>query len=872
MSKSKTVSRWAILLGTLAMGISLVVGTLYARGFWDESQAVHIDARDIEPSTLAIGTHLIHLSALNDSLYEVAQKSAEDSGQDQIYYKSELGNDAWFNISSATSLADITTGGSPVTDEEIEALYFTHHTKQDKITYDLRTGQAVNLFDIRDPYDLESLEELYPLKMQYDQVLEMQGENKATARIDQIWETPVSGEDGPQTIRDLDQAMSGLQKYLQVLSDNGAASQETDKVSQVMEAVDAARRYEVFTLLEPVLDAYLDELGQGETVSVTSGDTTVDLMENDPELMSAVSESLGNVQEALITYGGKMLSEGTTVMSEVEYEYSTALINHAQADDHASCDEDVRILILLDNILNDIISQRTEELALLEGTLLPRASSAYLTALSKGESAEYRAEVAKRSAQAVLDRLISENEGEVNTRRGELEFLIEAKCSRVDSASAIAFIDQRLEFSTENYASAVPQDAFAERCSASVDAHIDFLSQKRRTLELSSGGNAMDELTAKKEDLQTQRLSALDRNDLAGAKAVEDQIASVEEEIRTIEAETAAQIAAHRERIQSLESQLSAEPENAQLQSQLSAAKAELANLENSLSDGSLGAMVAQLKKDALDGLSNGSTEGKETASSAVEAMSGLLATDPKLVLPAMQEVYNKLLLSNGDQALIDQIEQAILENPNALREELSASQLKEIAQDYLAENGSADSGGTGGGTELLGTGGLTRAAAGNAAIELAALQLYWDETGSRTAGQRLAALAQEQRNLGNSLVFQRIQDSAGEYVPLRAIQTLTLRRYVWNKNASLGVLAQGSDYYGFTNYSTQVLRDPDGKKTEEMTRSARYQSGMHIPEEYAYDQFGVQVLYLSGTTLGCALDDATLAKAQELFALFLAA
>lgn len=860
-----------------------MLGTLYAQGFWDESRAVHIKARSIETSTLVIGTHLIHLSALTDSVYEIAEKSAEESGQNQIYYKSELGGDAWFNISSATSLSDITTSGMPITDEEIEELYFTHHTKSDKITYDLRTGQAVNIFDIRDPYALESLEELSPLKMQYDQVREMQGENKVTKRIDEIWDTPVNGSEGPAAIQKLEKELSALQTYLSVLSENGADSREIDKVTFVMEAVDAARRYEVFTVLEPVLSEYLDELGKGEMISITTGEgdekTTVELMENAPELMSAVAESLGNVQDALITYGGKMLSEGTTVISQIEYEYSNALVSHAAGGAYTSCDTDVQTLLLLDNIQNDVISDRPKELGLLENTLLPKANSAYQEALSQGESAEYRAEVAKQSAQAILNRLISENEGEVNARRGELEFLIEAKCKRIDVTSGMAFIEQWLDMASNNYASAIPQDAFAETSQASLESHIEYLVQKHRELELANGGNAMDELIAKKEALQDQRLSSLDKNDLVGAKALEEQIADVEEEIRAIEAEVTAQITQARDKIQDLEVQVEADQENMELKNQLSAAKAELSNLESSLSDGSLGAMVAQLKRDALDGLDDGTSEGIDAAANAVDALSGVLPTDPKLVLPAMQEIYNKLLLSGGDQNLIDSVEQAILENPNALREELTAAQLKEITKEYLKENGS-DSGtevdvgaGTGtGGTHLLGAGGITQAAASDAAIELTALQLYYDETGSRAASQQLASVAQEQKNLGNPLVFQRIQDGSGEYVPLSAIQVLTGRRYVWNKNESLGVLAQGADYYGFTVYSSVVRRDRDGEKTEKMSRVARYQAGVHIPEEYAYDRFGVQTLYLAGTSLGCACDDTVLAKAQELFAQFLAA
>jgi len=151
-------------------------------------------------------------------------------------------------------------------------------------------------------------------------------------------------------------------------------------------------------------------------------------------------------------------------------------------------------------------------------------------------------------------------------------------------------------------------------------------------------------------------------------------------------------------------------------------------------------------------------------------------------------------------------------------------------------------------------------------------LHLYYEETRNPAAQQVMAALAQEQYQLGNLLIFERIADSAGEYLPLTAIQTLTGRRYVWEKNSSMGVLAFGADYYGFTLYSDGVKRDRDGLKTEDMDRIAKYQNGVHIPEEYAYEQFGVQAVYLAEMTLGCICDDPAMELAQELFARFLAA
>ncbi|MBQ3497204.1 MAG: hypothetical protein IJA73_03655, partial [Oscillospiraceae bacterium] len=608
MKISVSARRWLIAAAAALAAVSVLLGTLYARGFWDEERAVHIKAGDIELSTLAIGTHLVHLSALTDSIYDIANASAEESGQNRIYYKSELGGGAWFDITTATSLHDITTAGTPVTDETMEALFFTHHTKSDKVTYDLRTGEAVNIFDIRDPYDLETLEELSPLKMYYDQTIELEGENDVTKRIDEIWKTPLTAEEikaaeeakraaekesllkelletlgpnaqlpeeeeeeitvAPTDIELVDKQLAALQDYLTVLTENDAPARELEAVSGVMKAVDAGRRYAVFLVLDETLGAYMEELGGG------GGEDGVP-----PELLSALSESIGNVQSALITHGGNMLSEGVSVISSAEYTFSNDLVTHAEAKNHAACDGDVKKLLLLGNVQSGTISERVGELDLLEGDLIPAATGEYLAALHAGESAQYRAEVIKQSAQALLSRLIDENAAKVSTKRGELEFLLKAKADRVSAADAMAFMDARLSLTTQTFASGIPQDSFSESAAESVEEHIAFLTRLRRTLELSLGGNEMDKLTAKKADLQTQYLQALDNNDLALAKSLQGEIEAVEENIRAIEDEAAAQADALRRRMEGLD-------ENSD---EFAALQAELAVLEGSLSDGSLG-------------------------------------------------------------------------------------------------------------------------------------------------------------------------------------------------------------------------------------------------------------------------------------------
>ena len=437
------MKRKRILL-SLALVLVAAIGTLtvLVRAVWNEEEAVHVTPSEIEDSTLAIGTHLIHLSALTDELYEIASDSAEESGQGEIYYKSELSGGTWFNITTASSLEDITTGGTPVQDSVIAELFFTHHTKSDGVTYDLRTGQPVNPYDIVDPYDIESLEELMPLKNQYEIIKELQGESQAgkdkVARIEEILSTEVKND----TTNECDTNLTALQRYCDVLSQNNAPAEQISEVQSVMSAVDATRRAEVFTTLETVLNEYAQELSSiQDTTTTTEGEDgeegTTETQEGrapDTELQSAVNDSLSNVQSSLVEQQGKMLAEGTTVMSALRYEYSQQLISSAQAGNDAACDTAVASLIHLTNISSSIVADKEGELALLNDTVVPRAEQAYRNGLRAGVSTDYVQAAASNSSSALLNNLISTNASTVNTYRNELESYITAVVLRLSNS------------------------------------------------------------------------------------------------------------------------------------------------------------------------------------------------------------------------------------------------------------------------------------------------------------------------------------------------------------------------------------------------------------------------------------------------------
>lgn len=70
-------------IAVVAMALAAIIGSLslLADAIWNEDEAVHIKAADIESSTLIIGTHLIHLSALTDSIYGVATSRHRNRGK-----------------------------------------------------------------------------------------------------------------------------------------------------------------------------------------------------------------------------------------------------------------------------------------------------------------------------------------------------------------------------------------------------------------------------------------------------------------------------------------------------------------------------------------------------------------------------------------------------------------------------------------------------------------------------------------------------------------------------------------------------------------------------------------------------------------------
>ena len=169
---SKFIKRFLSMAMIAALLVAVFGKSISSEAIFDPDKAItyqdFASKVAVEDSVLFIGTYIVHKDALNDEIYSKAKDSASESGQSEVYYKSEISDGQWFNIGDVDNgIQGISNMGNPENIETINPLYVTFYVGADGIMKDAKTLAAKNPFDIPDPYDLSSLPELEPIRSQY---------------------------------------------------------------------------------------------------------------------------------------------------------------------------------------------------------------------------------------------------------------------------------------------------------------------------------------------------------------------------------------------------------------------------------------------------------------------------------------------------------------------------------------------------------------------------------------------------------------------------------------------------------------------------------------------------------------------------------
>lgn len=685
---------------------------------FDESLAVrygeYAASHTVEDATLFIGTYLIHVQGLTDELYAKALESASDSNQMNVYYKSELASGAWLDITDAGGLSQITGQGTVVEESELADLWVTCCTGADGITRDARDGHTVNIFSEPSPYDLYSLEELEPVRIQYSNMFSSDSTGVDAyyyKKLRNFFSLDLQNE----VTQECDLQLLGLQGCYESLRASGK-EELSEIVSQLMSRIDSRRRAEIFNRLSQMEGNELgilrdicagsqfykedkkedDEGDEGDGDDQEKEDDEKEEEDDDYDydgeqfvensgVMDAVGLSVQNCQQSYIEHAGNMLEEGDTVLKNAEYQKSMAVIERSAGGYGSEMEALLLELKHLYHLEEDVVADAEAELRLLDGELLGQADLKYGKKLSEGASRAYQAAVAGHSSQAVKNQVLEDQKAKTDAARLELQYLIQARTKRLPAEEAEEFCYQRIEHADRLYGQVV-QDDYQTKAKESIDAHILWLKDLARSLKEGNEDLASDlqKLEEKKTGLLEEQTAAMDRNDLSAVKKYGLLIDQVDREIAAAEKELNAILAG------------------------ASGSAAEKARAANQAGSSSALNLISQTKDAALLLVAEGNTDNQDGIVSRLEALAALGAES------AIREIQEKMEASGN------QFKEALTKAAQAL-EDSRESSLHDLYKDAAgaAGGGSAGGSGTGGGSAAAGgsaAGGGNAAAGGSTA------------------------------------------------------------------------------------------------------------------------------------------------------------
>ena len=873
MKKGKK-KRLRIFAGLLAALLGIMGGLEYSRmdayAVLDESTAIRYSAfslrNTVENGTLFIGTYLIHMSAMTDELYEKAQKSAEDSGQYNVYYKSELANGEWFDISSAEGLADITDAAEPVEAAELADLWVTFYAGADGIVRSATNSAAVCIFDQPSPYDLYRLSELEALRNQYDNTYtsETQGVNRYF--YDQL--RNFFGLNLRNAVTDeCDRQINLLQGVYNRLQQQDK-SEQAEILYALMGKIDAKRRAEVFYQLMEAEDSRLNQLQSLLGGSAYSKDNYNDeQFMASADLSDAVGTAMESCESSYITHSGNQISNDGTVLGEAEYTLSMSILQKAESG-NADLETELLKLKNLYSIKDSLIKDKDGELSLLERELIPAAEKRLKSAFSSGAGQEYKAAVAQGKSKVACEKLLTLQKTEQDKISNEYQFLIKAKAERMGSQAADYLFDKIEE--TGNYYNDIKDDAYAQNAQAGIDACLQELQQLAQSVidGDSSARSTLSNLESDKEDIQTLRDEALDKNDLALAKKYDAMLDAIDVEIAAEEQRLSEQLA--------------------------SGTAVERAKAMTQLGDKTQAANIAKIQNNAKKKLAEGDMSGIVEA---VDALAALGAED------ALKDLASSL----GTDAT-DAVRNALNSALQQVQGSGSAGGGSSTGSGSTGDGNGTGSGSTGGGSgtgsgsagDGSGTGsgstgggsgagnenaadgfGLTgdellaliESVIGNSfddmddtdqAAALGALSLFGDE-GSQAAAALAGTLAADCMKNGNKSLFVRYSGSGAEkYISAQTIGKVTEYRYIYSASRRDAALSSRGRTYRYSVGSSEV-RLTDGTIEQMPSETVLQGNVAYIPEAAGSKYFGCTVINIEGTEYAVCVTEGMEATVEQL-------
>ena len=769
-------------LGTGIFGIFSLHGV---KALINDDDTVHVKDEQIGVSSLIVGTHIMYLGAVTDELYATAAESAKKVGMYEVYYKSELADGSWYEISGAEGLADISTSGKTVTADVIENLNLQYYTKEDGITYDLRTGGAVNVFDIDNPYDLGSNSDMEDIKTQYDMLSGKEEKTKSDEYYIGLIDDFFSEELDNSETKELDDKLDSLWRVYQNADDD-----MREQLMSVMGELDDQRRSIVGNqLLSGMLDELLDKVG----LSASSDNELV--MNN--QLYEAVGNAINEVAQTTAECESNLPS-GDSGFTQVQEELKEKLIAAAQSGNADECKDICSDIKAMTNIQSGISGDSAAELEILN-ELVDKQYGICTDMLEQGAGAEYD-NIKQTSSDTVAKKYLNARKNELDKSLTELADMLDKAAGRMGRDSAKEYLDKAIS-DIEGLGSRIKSDDFEKYAIASLNKCAGLIEDKYKSVA-ASGSNRLDSLLADREQNIINRLDALDKNDYEQALLYENRIEHLDEEIAAYEKEL-----------------------NAIIESPNSTA-AQKQNAMAQLNSQGLVANINSIAEETVENIQNGDLS---TVLENIDVLSAFSDSNPSTLLNALTDIYSGLEEAEFNMTLSQEQKDVIEQAKDKIADSVSSNAKAFVGNSITVDSVYAAI------EEITGMS-FDSLDDRMKIVAIVAVNSYAKTIDSEILYTISSAMASKAFGSNNDYIYKQLKDGASDYVSSEAISRVMGYRYIYSDTNKNVILQKGIDYYSFTTFDKRVS-ERDGY-VDEMTVPAKLQGTVYIPNDYATEHF----------------------------------
>ena len=214
------------------------------------------DARAFPDRTIIIGTYAIVIDQMTNAILEKAENSAQMNHQMNIYFKSDINEGTWYDITQSVDISQISkTIDNVVSYDQINGISLTHYVNEKGEIIDLSTGDTTSTTQIDDVSYPENMPELEGIKeeLQIQKGMKEKGSIEGTQAYESLKRIvqPLAEQQEnataqqKETIEQLQKKQEQLQameKYIAALRQEGASIEKINEAENQKTALENEKK------------------------------------------------------------------------------------------------------------------------------------------------------------------------------------------------------------------------------------------------------------------------------------------------------------------------------------------------------------------------------------------------------------------------------------------------------------------------------------------------------------------------------------------------------------------------------------------------------------------------------------------------------